>query len=79
MQRQDDRFVSLFKKMRLFEATGTKSKNLSLVDQALSSIPAASEKAARTFSTTGLLITKLCSRLDENSTDSLMVLKVFFM
>ena len=73
MQRQDDGFVSLFKEMRLFEDTGTKSKYLSLVDHALSSIPAASA-----FSAIGLFIAKLGSRLNENSVDSLMVLKAFF-
>ena len=64
--------------MRLFEATGTKSKNLSLVDQALSSIPATSVEAERAFSAIELFITKLRSRLNENSVDSLMVLKAFF-
>ncbi|KAI6647662.1 hypothetical protein LOD99_8627 [Oopsacas minuta] len=77
-QKQDDGFVSLFKEMRLFETTGTKSENLSFVDQALSSIPARSVEAERAFSAIGLLITNLRSKLSKNSVDTLVVLKAFF-
>ena len=64
--------------MALFEATGNKSKYLNLMDQALSSIPTASVEAERAFSAIGLFITKLRSRLNENSVESLMVVKAFF-
>ena len=64
--------------MTLFEATGNKSKYLNLVDKALCSIPATSVEAERAFSAIGLFITKLRSRLNENSVESLMVLKEFF-
>ena len=77
-KQKQDGFVSLFKEMTLFEVTGTKSKNLSLVDEALSSIPPTSVEAERAFSAIGLFITKLPSRLNEDSVDSLMVLKAFF-
>ena len=76
--KQDVGFPSLNKEMALFEATGNKSKYLNLVDQALSSILATSVEAERAFSAIGLFKTKLRSRLNESSVDSLMVSKAFF-
>ena len=66
------------KEMALFEATGDKSKNISSIEEVLNTIPPTSVEAERAFSAAGLFVTKLRSRLSENSVDSLMILKSYF-
>ena len=76
--KEDIGFLSLIKEMALFEATGDKSKNISSIEEVLNTIPPTSVEAERAFSAAGLFVTKLRSRLSENSVDSLMILKSYF-
>ena len=61
--------------MNLFEITGTKSKNLRLLEESLYSIPPTSVEAERVFSAAGLFNTKLQSSLSNSSLDTLVFLK----
>ncbi|KAI6653465.1 hypothetical protein LOD99_3684 [Oopsacas minuta] len=76
--KEDIGFLSLIKEMALFEATGDKSKNIPSIEEVLNTIPPTSVEAERAFSAAGLFVTKLRSRLSENSVDSLMILKSYF-
>ena len=62
----------------LFRKTGTLSKNLNLVLEALNSIPPTSVESERAFSAAGLFITKIRSRLGDDTLDSLCFLKSYF-
>ena len=76
--KQDVGLLSLIKEMSLFEATGDKYKKLSLIEDALNTIPPISVEEERVFTAAGHFVTKLRSRLSENSVDSLMVLKAYY-
>ena len=69
--KEDIGFLFLIKEMALFEATGDKSKIISSIEEVLNTIPPTSAEAERVFSAAGLFVTKLRSRLSENSVDSL--------
>ena len=64
--------------MDLFRKTGTKSKHLTLLLEALDSIPPTSVESERAFSAAGLFITKIRSRLGDDTLDSLCFLKSYF-
>ncbi|KAI6648071.1 hypothetical protein LOD99_8274 [Oopsacas minuta] len=62
----------------LFRKTGTKSKHLNLLLNALDSIPPTSVESEKVFSATGLFITKIRSRLGDGIMDTLCFLKKLF-
>ena len=62
----------------LFRKTGTMSKNLTLVSEALDTIPPTSIESERAFSAAGLFITKLRSRLADDTLDSLCFIRSYF-
>ena len=64
--------------MDLFIKTGTRSKHITLLLEALDSIPPTSVESERDFSATGLFITKIRSRLSDDTLDSLCFLKSYF-
>ena len=64
--------------MDLFRKTGTESKHLTLLLEALDSIPPTSVESERAFSAAGLFITKIRSRLGDDTLDSLCFLKSYF-
>ena len=70
-----DNFNYLSKEMNPFEITGTKSKNLMLLEESLYSIPPTSVEAERAFSAAGLFNTNLRSSLSDSSLDTLVFLK----
>ena len=62
----------------LFRKKGTKSKNLTLVSEALDTIPPTSMESERAFSAAGLFITKIRSRLADDTLDSLCFIRSYF-
>ena len=64
--------------MDFFRKTGTKSKHIRLLLEALDSIPPISVESERAFSAAGLFITKIRSRLGDDTLDSLCFLKSYF-
>ena len=74
----ENEFDTLNKDFKLFELTGTKSKNILLLEQALYSMPCTSVEAERAFSSAVLFITKLRSSLSDSSLDSLVFLEGHF-
>ncbi|KAI6647506.1 hypothetical protein LOD99_8771 [Oopsacas minuta] len=74
----EDDFHFLPKEFSLFEATGSKSSNLQLLEQSLYTIPPTSVEAERAFSAAGLFNTKLRSSLNDSSLDALAFLKGHF-
>ena len=64
--------------MDLFRKTGRKSKHVTLLLEELDSIPQTSVESERAFSAAGLFITKIRSRLGDDTLDSLCFLKSYF-
>ena len=64
--------------MDLFRKTGTRSKYLTLLLEALDSIPPTSVESKRVLSAAGLFITKIRSRSSNDALDSLCFLKSYF-
>ena len=62
----------------MFEATGKRTENLDKLYNALLAIPPTSVEAERAFSTVGLFVVKLRSRLSDESIDALTFLKKYF-
>ena len=74
----EDDLHFLAKKFSLFEATGSKSSNLQLLEQSLYTIPPTSVEAERAFSAAGLFNSKLRPSLSDSSLDALVFLKGHF-
>ena len=72
------RFQNLQEEIRVFELTGSRSDNLTLLYQALLTIPPTSVESERAFSVAGLFVTKLRSSLGDKSIDQLCFLKAYF-
>lgn len=68
----------LGKELRVFEATGERTQNLNIIYNALMSIPPTSVESERVFSTAGLFITKMRTRLSDRSINCLCFLKSYF-
>ncbi len=66
------------KEMNVYEATGKRTENLTLLFNALSTIPPTSIESERAFSALGLFITKIRTRLSDKSIDHLCFLKHYF-
>ena len=65
--------------MALFRKTGTRLKHLTLLLDALDLISPTSDESERAFSSAGLFITKIRSRLsDDDTLDSSCFLKSYF-
>ena len=71
-------FTAIQKEMKVFEATKKRTENLELLYQALRSIPATSIESERAFSAAGLFITKLRSRISNDSINCICHLCSFF-
>lgn len=66
------------KEMHLLEANGTRGQNLERVYKYLLSIPPTSVDCERAFSSAGILCTKIRSRLNDSTLDSLCLLRSYF-
>jgi hypothetical protein len=73
-----DVLSSIKKEMAVYELTGSRPSSLEKLYQALLTIPPTSVEAERVFSATGLFITKLRTRLDDNTVDKLCFLRSYF-
>lgn len=62
----------------IFEGTGEKTKNISLLLDALKTVPPTSIESERAFSAAGLFINKLRTRLSDQSIDHLCFLKSYY-
>ena len=62
-----------------FDATGTLPPTLAQIFRTLKAIPPTSVEAERSFSAAGLFLTKLRSRLNDESLDTLCLLRHYFM
>ncbi len=71
-------YHSIQKEFSLYEATGKLTPNLTLLREALLTLKPTSVESERSFSTAGLFITKLRTRLSDDSVDKLCVLKSYF-
>lgn len=69
---------NIAKEMGVYEATGKRTDNLTLLFNALSTIPPTSIESERAFSAVGLFITKIRTRLEDKSIDHLCFLKHYF-
>jgi len=63
--------------MAVLESTGTRSRLLQQIYDWLLSIPPTSVEAERAFSAAGLLCSKIRSRLEDNTLDSLCFLRSY--
>ena len=70
---------SLLKEMAVFELTKTRTNNLEMLYNALMAIPVTSVEAERSFSASGLFVTKLRSSLNGNTLDALCILRAYFL
>ena len=64
--------------MITFEQSGKRSENLENLYQAMCAIPPTSVESERAFSAVGLFVTKLRSRLGDNTIDALLTLRTHF-
>jgi len=64
--------------MAVLESTGTRGRLLQQVYDWLLSIPPTSVEAERAFSAAGLLCSKIRSRLEDNTLDSLCFLRSYY-
>lgn len=74
---QENRGKHLARELDLFEATGQRPTNATLLYEALKSIPPTSVESERVFSAAGLFVTKLRTRLNDSSLDHLSFLKSY--
>jgi len=65
--------------MMIFEATGQRPAYLEKVYNAIKSLPPTSVEAERAFSAAGLFITKLRSRLSDDSVNLLCFLRKYLL
>ncbi len=77
VEKKDD-YKSLQKEFTLYEATGQLTPNLQKLRDSLLVIKPTSVESERSFSSVGLFVTKLRSRLSDDSVDKLCVLKAYF-
>jgi hypothetical protein len=68
----------LNKEIQLFEATGKRTQSLELLYNALLAIKPTSTDSERAFSSAGALLTKLRSRMSDESMNAILLLKSFF-
>ena len=68
----------LEKELRVFEATGERTTNITNLLNSLKSIPPTSVESERDFPAAGLFISKIRSRLSDKSVDFLCFLRYFF-
>ena len=66
------------REIEFFRSTGTKGKLLTALHKALLSIPPSSVEAERAFSAAGLFLTKLRTRLTDNTLNNITILRHFF-
>ena len=76
MKENKDKYMS--KEFYLFDAIGQRTTNIDLLLDALKSIPPMSVESERSFSTAGLFVTKLRTRLSDRSVDLLCLLKYHY-
>ena len=65
----------LAKEFDLYDATGQRTTDIDILLYALKSIPPMSVESERSFSASGLFVTKLQTRLSDRSVDRLCLLK----
>lgn len=63
--------------LQLFDSTTNRSSNIDKLAQALKTIPPSSVEAERAFSSAGLFITKLRTKLSDKSIDCLCFLRTY--
>lgn len=73
-----DDFNSFKKEFQLYEATGIRSKNMDLLYNALLSVKPTSTESERVFSTSGIVVSKLRTRLKDESVNAIVFLKSLF-
>lgn len=71
--------INLKQEFKLFEATMKKTETLDMIYKALKMIKPTSTDAERTFSISGDFCTKKRTRLTDNSLNSLVMLKYYFL
>ena len=69
----------MLKKMAVFELTKKRTSNLDLLHTALKSIEVKSVEAERSFSASGLFITELRSRLNDETLNALCFLRAYYL
>lgn len=73
-----DLVATLKKEMFLFQSGGTRGLHLELAFQYLAIVPPTSVESERAFSAAGQFVTKIRSRLADNTLDALMLLRSYF-
>lgn len=68
----------LKKELEIFEITNERTKNITLLLDALNTIPPTSIESERAFSAAGLFVTKIRSRLSDMSINHLCFLKSYY-
>ena len=74
-----DSIMVLQKEFNLYEVTGTRTKNLDLLFNALCTTQPTSTASERVFSIAGIFSTKLRSRLQFKTLNALIFLKYYFL
>ena len=70
--------VEIKREMAVFESTGERPTKSQKLFRALSTLPASSVEAERTFSAAGLFLPKIRSNLSDGSLDRLVFLRKYF-
>jgi hypothetical protein len=74
----DTEYKTILKEFNLYEASGKLTKNLKMLLDALLCIKPTSVESERVFSTAGLFVTKIRTRLNDNSVNALVCLRTHF-
>ena len=69
---------TLERDLKLFEATGEKTKTITLLNNIVLSVPPSSTEPERAFSLAGVIVTKFRNRLSDDAVDALLFLKYYF-
>ena len=75
---KENRGKHLARELDVFEATGQRTTNITLLFNALKTIPPTSVESERAFSAAGLFVNKLRTRLSDTSLDRLCFLKSYY-
>ena len=70
--------LEIKREMDVFEATGERPARLNKIYRAMTTLPASSVEAERTFSAAGLFLPKIRSSLSDRSLDNLVFLRKYF-
>ena len=78
MPNKDKNFYSLGKEFQIYEATGIRSRNLDLLYYALLTVKPTSTESERVFSTSGIVVSRLRTRMRDEAINAVVFLRSWF-